>query len=137
MHFLWGLRLWERTKNYGEALHSQTSSQKAGLALEQTQKRTLNKLFYGSFTEDLATLEQIPIVPALLSSDEIECADLDMTNNVENAPEKDLSVSQKKPKTLLEWISATDRSCMEQLYKNCKKGLEEVHAPIVTRVLHC
>lgn len=82
-------------------------------------------IFFDSFSEDLATLEKIPLIPALLCSD-MEGADLDVTNTDENTTAVQLTVNKKIPKSLLEWISATDKSCMEVLYKNCRKGLEEV-----------
>lgn len=72
------------------------------------------------------SLEQIPLLPALLSSEDT------LEEVVENKTEdtsasSDLVIKKKIPSTLLEWISATDdKSSLEQLYKNCEKGLVEV-----------
>lgn len=79
-----------------------------------------------SFDEDLKVLGQIPILPALLVTEgTVEC-DLETSCAKKLPEEKDLTVVKPVFTTLLDWIASSDKSSMEQLFKNCTEGLAKV-----------
>lgn len=79
-----------------------------------------------SFEEDVALLEKVPLLPALLSATQItEIAN--ESSEASTSEHSDTNLSKKQPNTLLEYISAADKeNTIEHLYKYCKKGLAEV-----------
>lgn len=83
-------------------------------------------LFVFSFDEDLKVLDQIPILPALLVAEGMTECDLE-TSCVKKSPEeKDGTAEKPTSTTLLDWIASSDKSSMEQLFKNCTEGLSKV-----------
>lgn len=88
-----------------------------------------------SFDEDLKVLGQIPILPALLAAEGMTECDLETSCAKEKSPEdRDLAVAKPISTTLLDWIASSDKSSMEQLYKNCTEGLAKVNRESGRRV---
>lgn len=86
-----------------------------------------------SFDSDLKVLQQIPILDVLWELQKQSMNDGEGGGDQKDAEENKSTCSGTSITnlnaeiTLFEWISANDdRSTLEQIYEECKKGIEEV-----------
>ncbi|KAG5869946.1 hypothetical protein JTB14_026467 [Gonioctena quinquepunctata] len=78
--------------------------------------------FLTHFSNDLQILQRIPVLTALLETQE----ETDRSNTSDGNQSTSLETDTSKEITLYEWISASDnKSTMDQLYDHCSRGLEQ------------
>lgn len=83
-------------------------------------------LYCYSYDEDLKILGQIPILPALLAAEGMTECDFETSCVTKSPEQKETSTAEVGSRTLLDWIASSDKSSMEQIYKNCTEGLTKV-----------
>lgn len=75
----------------------------------------------------METLSKVPLLPALVEREQ--------TESEEEYRENSDTDKEDCPKTLLDWISAKDQqSSLQQVAEQCRRGLEQVHSFIATKI---